>query len=154
VKVRQTKTNFGEMVPPFGIQLEFSEEKILVERYTLEAEELAKERTLNLREKVLLSLVSGPTFPKEISDATESGYQSVKNNISQLRREGLVEDTGRVESQSRQVRLTEAGSRVASVLAYSLPIGRDYAITPDTDDVMARYDRLVEERMAELDESL
>jgi hypothetical protein len=154
VKVRQTKTNFGEMTAPFGVQLEFSEEKIVVERYALEAEELAKERTPNLREKILLALASGPAFPKEISDATESGYQSVKNAISQLRREGLVEDTGGVESQSRQVRLTEAGSRVACVLAYSLPIGRDYAITPDTDDVMARYDRLVEERMAELDESL
>jgi hypothetical protein len=129
VKVRQTKVNFGEMMAPFGIQLEFSEEAVVVERYALEAEELVKERSLNLREKILLTVASGPAFAKEIADATDGEYQSVKNTISQLRREKLIEDTGEANGQSRQVCLTNAGSRVAQRNGVMSPIGDEYAIT-------------------------
>lgn len=146
VKVRQTKVNFGEMIPPFGIQLAFSEEEVTVERFVLEAEELARERSLNLREKILLTLNSGPAFAKEISDATESEYQSVKNTVSRLRREGLIEDTGEVDGQSRQVRLTEVGSRVAQRNSVITPIGDEYAIPVGNGHLTPRYYWPLEER--------
>ena len=129
VKVRQTKVNFGEMIVPFGIQLEFSEEAVRVKRYALEADALAEERSLSLREKILLTLASGPAFAKEIAEATDGEYQSVKNTVSQLRREGLVEDTGELKGQSRRVRLTNAGSRVTQRNGVITPIGDEYAIT-------------------------
>lgn len=144
VKVRHTKTNFGSAVAPFGIEWRFSEEKVEVQRFALEAGELVAERTLNLRDKMLLSLISGSAFLTEVAENTGSNYQSVKNEASRLRREGLVEDTGATQGQARQVRLTDSGKRAASAIASRTYIGGDQAIKlgeteatagPDADDL-------------------
>jgi hypothetical protein len=113
VKLRHTKTNFGERAVPFGLELRFTEEQVTVEPYVIDAGGLAEEHAFTVREKVLLWLVAGPAFPKEISDAVYAEYGSVKNEVSLLRREGLVEDTGERDGQAQQVRLTESGRRVA-----------------------------------------
>jgi hypothetical protein len=132
VKVRQTKTNFGSEIAPFGIELRFSDEEVELERFALEAGELAEERTMNLRDKILLHLKDAPAFPRETAENTASEHQSVKNEITRLRREGLVEDTGKLQGQSKQVRLTASGERAASVIASQDYIGGGYASTPET----------------------
>ena len=78
VKLRHTKTNFGERAVPFGLELRFTEEQVTVEPYVIDAGGLAEEHAMTVREKALLWLVAGPAFPKEISDAVHAEYGSVK----------------------------------------------------------------------------
>jgi DNA-binding MarR family transcriptional regulator len=118
------------LAPPFGIELRFTEEQVTVERYAIEAGELAEERTPNLREQVLLCLLNDAAFPKEIAESVDAEYRSVKNEVSRLRREGLVEDTGVREGQAQQVRLTDSGRRVAAGVTTSRPsVSSDDAVT-------------------------
>jgi hypothetical protein len=133
VILKHTKANFGELAPSFGVELRFTEEKVTVERYAVEAGELAEEWTPNLREQVLLCLVNDAAFPKEIAKSVDAEYPSVKNEVSKLRREGLVEDTGVRDRQAQQVRLTDSGRRVAAgVTASRSSVSSDDAVTrPD-----------------------
>lgn len=130
VRVRQTKASFGSQAAPFGIEIGFSEDKIKLERFALEAGELAGEGTMNLRDKLLLRLRDAPAFPRDAADETGSEYQSVKNEFTRMRREGLMEDTGEVRDRSKEVRLTDSGERAASVIASQDYIGGGYAGTP------------------------
>jgi len=78
---------------------------VKVEVAELDAAELAEEQTLNATERVKLALEAGPAFQMEIADTTELKLQTVKNALSKLRRSGDVEDTGKMDEQSKQVSL-------------------------------------------------
>jgi hypothetical protein len=127
LKLRQTKHNFGPKAEPFGAKLTFTEERITVDAHTLDATELAEETVLNSRDRVLLSLKAGPAYPADIAETCIMPLGTVKNELTRLRKRGLVKYTGEVQGQARQVCLTEDGFSVTGVTG---PIeGRD-AVTP------------------------
>ena len=111
VVLRQNKANFGALASPFRVKLTFSEEQITMQREELEEEELREERTLNSSDRVLLALRDGPTYPNDLVEPTGVKLGSVKNALTGLRREGLIEDTGNQHGQAREVRLTDAGEQ-------------------------------------------
>jgi len=127
LKLRQTKHNFGPKAEPFGAKLTFTEERITVDAHSLDATELAEETVLNARDRVLFALKSGPAYPQDISDRCVMPSGTVKNELTRLRKRGLVKYTGEVQGQARQVCLTEDGLSVTGVTA---TIGRCDAVTP------------------------
>jgi DNA-binding MarR family transcriptional regulator len=111
VVLRQNKANFGALASPFRVKLTFSEEQISMQREELGEEELREERTLNSSDRILLALRDGPTYPHDLVEPTGVKLGTVKNALTGLRREGLIEDTGEQLGQAREVRLTDAGQR-------------------------------------------
>ena len=111
VVLRQNKANFGALASPFRVKLIFSQEQITMQREELGEEDLREERTLNSSDRVLLALRDGPTYPHDLVEATGAKLGSVKNALTGLRREGLIEDTGGQRGQAREVRLSDAGEQ-------------------------------------------
>jgi hypothetical protein len=105
VRLRQKKHNFGPLAEPFGVKLSFSEEAVTLEAVELKAAELAEEATLTAPERVKLALEDGPAYPWEIAEATGVALKTVKNVLTGLRKQGVVEPTGETEGQAEQVRL-------------------------------------------------
>jgi AAA domain len=111
VRLRQKKHNFGPLAEPFGVKLSFSEEAVSLEAVELDASELAEEATLNATDRVKLTLQNGPAYPWEIAESTGLAVKTVKNVLTGLRKQGVVEPTGEVENRTQQVRLTVPASR-------------------------------------------
>jgi hypothetical protein len=111
LKVRQTKHNFGPRSEPFGVRLAFSEEKISLEESPLDATELAEETTLTAADRIMLTLEEGPSYPADIAEACNIPLGTVKNELTRLRRRGLVEYTDNTDPRTRaqEVRLTKHG---------------------------------------------
>jgi AAA domain-containing protein len=129
VKIRQTKHNFGPKAKPFGARLAFTEEQITVSEHSLDATELAQEHTLNAADRVKMVLKDGPAYPADAAERSDLPLGSVKNALTDLRKRGLVEETGEVNphTKAREVRLTDDGRTVTGVTpAYK---GRD-TVTP------------------------
>ncbi len=106
VRLRQKKHNFGPLAEPFGVKLTFSEEAVTLENIELKAAELAEEATLTAPERVKLALEDGPAYPWEIAETTGVQLKTVKNVLTGLRKQGVVETTGQTEGQAEQVRLS------------------------------------------------
>src|SRR5215208_5971747 len=106
VRLRQKKHNFGPLAEPFGVKLTFSEETVTLENLVLKATELAEEATLTAPERVKLALEDGLAYPWEIAESTGVQLKTVKNVLTGLRKQGLVETTGQTEGQAEQVRLS------------------------------------------------
>jgi hypothetical protein len=134
LKLRQTKHNFGPKAEPFGARLTFTEERITVDVHSLDATELAEESVLNARDRILLALKSGPAYPADIAETCVMPLGTVKNELTQLRKRGLVEYTGEVQGQAREVRLTEDGLSVTGVIG---TIGDCDAVTPGEGDPLS-----------------
>jgi hypothetical protein len=130
LKLRQTKHNFGPKAEPFGAKLTFTEEKITVDAHTLDATELAEETVLNARDRIMLALKGGPAYPQDISERCVMPLGTVKNELTRLRKRGLVKYTGEVQGQSRQVCLNEDELSVTGVTD---PIESCDAVTLDHD---------------------
>jgi predicted ArsR family transcriptional regulator len=81
----------------------------------LDATDLAEESTTNAGDRVLLTLKDGPAYPEDIAARCAMPKGTVKNELTRLRKRGLVEYTGEVRGQARQVRLTEDGRSVTGV---------------------------------------
>lgn len=105
VRARQKKTNFGSLARPFCIKLGFTEEAVTLDSTELDSYELAEEGTLNATDRVKLALGDGPAYPWEIADATELQVKTVKNALTGLRKQGIVEATGEQSGRTEQVRL-------------------------------------------------
>jgi hypothetical protein len=105
VRLRQKKHNFGPLAEPFGVKLSFSEEAVILEAVELRASELAEEATLTAPERVKLALEDGPAYPWEIVETTGVPLKTVKNVLTGLRKQSVVEPTGETEGQAEQVRL-------------------------------------------------
>src|SRR5918994_87793 len=105
VRLRQKKHNFGPLAEPFGIKLSFTEQAVSLEAVELDASELAEEATLTATERVKLALEDGPAYPWEVAEATGIPLKTVKNTLTGLRKQGVVEPTGEVEGRTEQVRL-------------------------------------------------
>jgi hypothetical protein len=105
VRLRHKKHNFGPLAEPFGVKLSFSEEAVNLEAVELDASELAEEATLNATDRVKLALESGPAYPCEIAEYTGLALKTVKNALTGLRKQEVVEPTGEVENRTERVRL-------------------------------------------------
>ena len=81
-----------------------------METVELDASELAEEATLNATERVKLALENGPVYPWEIAEHTGLAVKTVKNVLTGLRKQGVVEPTGEVENRTEQVRLSVPAS--------------------------------------------
>jgi len=110
VRLRQKKHNFGPLAEPFGVKLSFTEEAVSLEAVQLDASELAEEATLNATDRVKLALENGPAFPWEIAEHTGLAVKTVKNALTGLRKQEVVEPTGEVENRTEQVRLSVPAS--------------------------------------------
>ncbi len=110
VRVRQKKHNFGPLAEPFGIKLAFTEESASLEAVELEAAELAEEATLNAAERVKLALEEGPAYPWEVAEATGLAVKTVKNALTGLRKQEVVEPTGEVDGRTERVKLSVPAS--------------------------------------------
>jgi AAA domain len=106
VRLRQKKHNFGPLAEPFSVKLTFSEEAVTLEAAELKASELAEEATLTAPDRVKLALEDGPAYPWEIAESTGVQLKTVKNVLTGLRKQGVVETTGQTEGQAEQVRLS------------------------------------------------
>jgi hypothetical protein len=107
LKLRQTKHNFGPKAEPFGARRTFTEQRVTVDVHSLDATELAEESVLNARNRILLALKSGPAYPVDIAETCVMPLGMVRNELTRLRKRSLVEYTGEVQGQAREVRLTE-----------------------------------------------
>jgi hypothetical protein len=110
VRLRQKKHNFGPLAEPFGVKLSFTEEAVSLEAIELDASELAEEATLNATDRVKLALENGSAYPWEIAEHTGLAVKTVKNVLTGLRKQGIVEPTGELENRTEQVRLTVPAS--------------------------------------------
>ena len=110
VRLRQKKHNFGPLAEPFGVKLSFSEEAIGLEAVELDASELAEEATLNATDRVKLALRSGAAYPSELAEATGLAVKTVKNALTGLRKQEVVEPTGETENRTERVRLSVPAS--------------------------------------------
>jgi hypothetical protein len=110
VRLRQKKHNFGPLAEPFGVKLSFTEEAVSLEAVELDASELAEEATLNATDRVKLALENGPAYPWEIAEHTGLVVKTVKNVLTGLRKQGVVEPTGEVENRTERVRLSVPAS--------------------------------------------
>jgi hypothetical protein len=103
VRLRQKKHNFGSLAEPFSAKLTFSNETVTLEAVELKASELSEEATLTAPERVKLALEDSPAYPWEISETTGIPLKTVKNVLTGLRKQGVVEPTGATEGQAEQV---------------------------------------------------
>jgi hypothetical protein len=110
VRLRQKKHNFGPLAEPFGVKLSFTEQAVGLEAIELDASELAEEATLNATDRVKLALENGPAYPWEIAEHTGLALKTVKNVLTGLRKQDVVESTGETENRTEQVRLTVPAS--------------------------------------------
>lgn len=110
VRLRHKKHNFGPLAEPFGATLTFAEDEVALEPVELEAAELAEEATLNATDRVKLALEQGPAYPWEIAEFTGLAVKTVKNTLTGLRKQGLVESTGEAENRTEQVQLSVPAS--------------------------------------------
>ena len=110
VRIRQKKHNFGPLAEPFGLKLAFSEDSVALDAVELDAVELAQEATLNASDRVKLALEDGPAYPWEIAEATGLAVKTVKNTLTGLRKQEVVESTGETESRTEQIRLSVPAS--------------------------------------------
>jgi hypothetical protein len=110
VRLRQKKHNFGPLAEPFGVKLSFTEEAVSMEAVELDASELAEEATLNSTDRVKLALENGPAYPWEIAEHTGLAVKTVKNVLTGLRKQEVVESTGEVENRTERVRLSVPAS--------------------------------------------
>lgn len=105
ITFRQTKTNFGPTLDPFGVKVTWEFEKITVEPDQLSQADLAEEESVRVIKRIITALEQGPKYPDEFAEALGVEVKTVKNRLSTLLREGKIEDTGEKHKQARQVSL-------------------------------------------------
>jgi KaiC/GvpD/RAD55 family RecA-like ATPase len=114
VIVRQNKTNFGAPQVPFVVRTLFEEKKIALSREALSEEDLREESVLNATDRVVLSLLDGPSYPADLQEKTN--LAGVGNIITKLKRKELIELTGQKVGKADEVRLTEKGQGLAAAI--------------------------------------
>src|SRR5215203_4517492 len=132
VIVRQNKTNFGSPQVPFVVQTHFEEKKIVLSREALSEEDLREESVLNAADRVLLSLLDGPSYPADLQEKTN--LAGVGNIITKLKRKELVELTGQKVGKADEVRLTEKGQGLAEVIRSQLSSSSSHTPSKSGDD--------------------
>jgi hypothetical protein len=98
-RLRAKKTNFDELPEPIEVKTSFTSDAITLETVATEDTDRAAEETLSAKDRVLAAVralgEAGPNAIQEACGTLTKG--TVKNAVSQLRRAGVVEDTGASE---------------------------------------------------------
>ena len=112
VRFRHKKSNFGSKFDPFEAQLLFEATRVEIRHRALSAEEAATEGSLNTKQKIRRLLSESPMFPDELAEKTGAKLGTIKNKLTELRREdGEVEYTGVVsDTGAQQIRLVQTPS--------------------------------------------
>ena len=84
ISVRQTKTNFGPKIEPFGLRFTFEEKKVSMKTYDLPDVELLDEESKPVRERILAALkIESQTVP-DLENHTGAATGTIYNNLAQL----------------------------------------------------------------------
>jgi hypothetical protein len=111
VRFRHKKTNFGSKFDPFEAHLMFHATRVEIRHRALSAEEAATEGSLNTKQKIRRLLREGPMFPEELEEKIDVSLGTIKNRLTELRKDDEVEDTGVFsDGKARQVRLVQTPS--------------------------------------------
>jgi len=94
IRVRQTKTNFGPQLEPFGVRFTFECEKVSTQTYELQDTELAEEESVPARDRIVGALRSDPATRHELEKITGLSGGTIRNKLSDLMKDGLVEVEG------------------------------------------------------------
>jgi RecA-family ATPase len=94
IRVRQTKTNFGPQLEPFGVRFTFECEKVSTETYELEDAELAEEESVPARDRIIGALHSESATRHELEKLTGLSGGTIRNKLSDLMKDELVEVEG------------------------------------------------------------
>ena len=70
IRVRQTKTNFGPPLEPFGVKFIFAEKKVSIQTFELEDTALVEERMVPVRERILGALRTEPATVADLEKLT------------------------------------------------------------------------------------
>jgi DNA polymerase I len=132
VIVRQNKTNFGAPQVPFVVRTLFEENKIVLKREALSEEDLREESVLNATDRVLLSLLDGPSYPADLQEKTN--LAGVGNIITKLKRKELIELTGQKVGKADEVRLTEKGQGLAAAIRAQISSSSSNTPSNNSDD--------------------
>ena len=103
------KANFGSLVEPFTVRIGFTEQTITLQREALDEEDLREEQTLNAPDRVLLTLMDGRAIADGIAQMARIPLGTVRNALSKVERQGLIEPTGEFRLKSRVFGLTVEG---------------------------------------------
>jgi hypothetical protein len=140
-RLRAKKTNFDELPEPVGLRTTFSEDSIKLEVVEIEAGHKAQEETLTARDRVFYAIQAlEKAGPHAAQEATGLALSTVKKEITALRGEGKIEDTGEYEP---------GGGRIVTVTEYYS--GNGNGNDKNKSSKLPDYNRMVEERMAELE---
>jgi DNA-binding transcriptional ArsR family regulator len=95
IRVRQTKANFAPKIDPIGVRFTFEEKKVSMNLYNLPDEELLEEESRPVKERILVALrLEGATI-KQLHQTTGASEGTIRNKLSELRNDGLIEDDGK-----------------------------------------------------------
>jgi DNA-binding transcriptional ArsR family regulator len=84
IRVRQTKANFGPKIDPIGVRFAFEEKKVVID-----------EESRPVKERILAALkLEGATI-RQLCQSTGAADGTIRNKLSELRNDGLIEDNGR-----------------------------------------------------------
>ena len=109
IRVRQTKTNFGPKLEPFGVRFTFAHQKIATEAFELEDAELVEEESMPARDRIVGALRPGPTTRHELEKLTGLSGGTIRNNLSDLMKNGIVGEDG-YQGRSKVYRLLSSSS--------------------------------------------
>ncbi len=111
VRLRHKKANFGALVDPFDVTLEFSSEEISASVRDLTPTDRAQEATLNSIDRVAAALEDGAAYPDELVETTGLTRGTIKNAITTLKKARRVETTGEAKGQMEEVQLAALAAR-------------------------------------------
>lgn len=93
---RHKKHNFGPKLQPFGAELVFDEEAILLRSLAMDLDTMMKEKDIKVDDRVLLALYDegGPLTKQEIGERIGAAAGSVANAITTLRKRDQASESG------------------------------------------------------------
>ena len=104
VTLAHKKSNFGPLQDAYVARATFTRGQIDIGRTDLSPQLDSGEPTA--ADLIMDALSDGPKYTDELVELLDVQRQTIKNALSGLRRQGKIEDTGKKQGQSRQVRLT------------------------------------------------
>ena len=94
IRVRQTKTNFGPPLEPFGVKFTFAEQKVSIQTFELEDTALVEERMVPVRERILGALRTEPATVADLEKLTGAARGTIYNKLSELIQTEVVKEDG------------------------------------------------------------
>jgi DNA-binding transcriptional ArsR family regulator len=103
VTLAHKKSNFGPLQDAYVARATFAKGQVNVGRTDLDPQVDSGEPTT--ADLIMDALAVGPKYPDELVELLDVERQTVKNQLSKLRGQGKIENTGKKQGQSHQVRL-------------------------------------------------